>query len=83
MTKIDTAKLKNLKSIVSWGILCHDEAAKIAHHDVSDRGVQDRRDDLHRFASLYFNPRNAMLFRLHKGEHRELVVLRVRRHKVR
>ncbi|WP_091114997.1 DUF4433 domain-containing protein [Nocardioides psychrotolerans] len=69
--------IKNLKSIVSRGILCHDEAAKIDHDDVSDLGVQEHREDLHRFASLYFNPRNAMLIRLHKWEHRELVVLRV------
>lgn len=69
--------IKNLESIVSRGILCHDEAAKIDHDDVSDRGVQEHRNDLHGFASLYFNPRNAMLFRLHKWEHLELVVLRV------
>lgn len=69
--------IKNLKSIVSRGILCHDTAAKIAHDDVSDLGVQEHRNDLHGFASLYFNPRNAMLLRLHRHEHRELVVLRV------
>lgn len=69
--------IKNLKSIASLGILSHDMAAEIAHDDVSDRGVQEHRHDLHGFASLYFNPRNAMLLRLHRYEHRNVVVLRI------
>lgn len=59
----------NLSRIASRGILCHDLAADTRHDDVSDRGVQERRDvrwvgdmPLHRFANLYFNPRNAMLY---------------------
>lgn len=72
----------NLARIASRGILCHDLAADIRHEDLSDRDVQDRRDGrsvdgkpLHAFANLYFNPRNAMLYRLHKFERREVVVL--------
>lgn len=74
----------NLASIASKGILCHDLAADIRHDDLSDRGVQDRRGGrsvdgtpLHRFANLYFNPRNAMLYRLHKFGDRNVVVLQV------
>lgn len=74
----------NLARIASRGILCHDLAADISHDDLSDRGVQDRREGrivdgtpLHRFANLYFNPRNAMLYRLHKYEGRDVVVLQV------
>jgi len=59
----------NLASIAERGILCHDSAARLAHDDVSDRGVQDLRESrtvaggkrLHELASLYFNPRNAMV----------------------
>lgn len=74
----------NLARIASRGILCHDLAAGVRHDDVSDRGVQDRRDGrivdgapLHRFANLYLNPRNAMLYRLYKFEGRDVVVLEV------
>jgi hypothetical protein len=67
----------NLESIARRGILCHDLAASVDHEDLSDRGIQDRRDGFHQLASLYFNPLNAMLYRLHKWEHREVVVLRV------
>lgn len=56
--------LRNIESIAAHGILCHDRAVSIAHDDISDPGVQGRRDDLHQFASLYFNPRNAMVSRL-------------------
>lgn len=74
----------NLARIASRGILCHDRAADLPHEDLSDRGVQDRRDGrwidgqpLHSFANLYFNPRNAMLYRLHRHEHRDVVVIQV------
>lgn len=60
--------LDNLASIASRGILCHDLAQGVRHVDLSNRGVQDRRDGkvvngrrLHEYANLYFNPRNAML----------------------
>lgn len=69
--------VRNLESIATRGILCHDLAASVDHQDLSDRGVQDRRDEFHGLASLYFNPRNAMLYRLHQGEHHDVVVLRV------
>jgi hypothetical protein len=64
--------VENLASIASRGILSHDLARDIRHHDLSNRSVQDRRDGrscdgrpLHWFANLYFNPRNAMLAAVH------------------
>lgn len=63
--------LENLRSIAARGILCHELAARVAHEDVADHGVQERRDGLHQYASLYLNPRNAMLSRLHTFERHE------------
>jgi len=78
------APIANIARIASRGILCHDLVADIPHEDLSDVGVQDRRDGrwidgkpLHSFANLYINPRNAMLFRLHKRERRDVVVIQV------
>lgn len=75
--------LDNLASIMSSGILCHDAVNQLSHVDMADAGVQDRRASksvqgvpLHSYASLYFNPRNAMLFRL-LNEFPAVVVLRV------
>lgn len=76
--------IENLASILRHGLLSHERAARIAHVDLSDAGVQARRAydlpngrPLHSFANLYFNPRNAMLFRLRR-EARSIVVLRIR-----
>lgn len=74
----------NVASIAQGGILCHEAAARVLHDDFSNRSVQDRRarkvvaggHTLHQLASLYFNPRNAMLYQLCMEGH-ELVVLRV------
>jgi len=74
----------NVASIAQHGILCHERAERLLHDDFSNRSVQDRRArkvvaggrTLHQLASLYFNPRNAMLYQLCMEGH-ELVVLRV------
>lgn len=53
--------------LLKHGILSRQRADErgIHVHDISDAGVQRRRQrkGLHRFANLYFNPRNAMLYR--------------------
>ena len=75
----------NLRSISQHGILSHERVASIPHVDMSDHSVQGRRENrvvaggngIHSFASLYFNPSNAMLYRLWKKEGRDLVVLAV------
>lgn len=78
------ASVANLASIASRGILCHDFAATVRHEDLSDQNVQGRRDNrtingiaLHKYANLFFNPRNAMLYRLHKFERHDVVVLEI------
>lgn len=74
----------NVASIAVRGILCHEQATRVPHDDLSNRSVQDRRSHkvvagglgLHELASLYFNPKNAMLYQLcSKG--RDVIVLRV------
>ena len=66
------AAVENLVSILERGILCHNDAARIRHVDLSDPEVQRRRQarplpngmPLHAYANLYVNPRNAMMYRL-------------------
>ena len=66
---------ENLMSILSEGILSHNEAYKrsLIKTDVSLQDVQFRRNkiydpiynrQLHEYASLYFYPRNPMLYYL-------------------
>lgn len=74
----------NIASVVAHGILSYERAAKLAHHSVALKPVQDRRDQkhvpgglkLHQYANLYFHARNPML---HKRlpEVDSLCVLRV------
>ncbi len=74
----------NIPSVLLRGILCHDEASKHEHEDISMQDVQDRRKNravpgglpLHGYVNLYFHARNPMLYkRLEK--HEELCVLGV------
>lgn len=65
--------IENIESILEHGILSHEKAAEIApkHEDISDSEVQNRRDNkrlpngrsIHQCANVYFNARNAMLYR--------------------
>lgn len=86
-----TAHLKNLKSILSLGILSHNSAHSrgLVDEDISNRQVNDRRNrmvqavggNIHDFSPLYFNPRNPMLYYLCKQKRKEdLVLLRVNPH---
>src|SRR5438105_554512 len=62
----------NVPSILQRGILSHRRADKLPHHSVADAEVQARRaavrmpggTPLHRYACLYLDARNAMLYRL-------------------
>lgn len=62
----------NVPSILEHGILCHSRAARLRHRSVADEAVQARRAatrvpgglPLHRYACLYLDARNAMLYRL-------------------
>src|ERR1017187_6663622 len=76
--------LKNLGSILEFGILSHDGAKKIKHESVAMAEIQDIRakvvlpnhKKLHAYANLYINARNTMMFK-RKDFHRELCVIRV------
>jgi hypothetical protein len=76
--------IANLRSVMAHGILSHERAAKLEHHSVALRPVQDRRDKkrvpgglkLHQYANLYFHARNPMLFK-RQAEAPDLCVLRV------
>ena len=64
------ASIQNLESISKKGILSHNEVRDLGinHFDISDHGVQRRRNiehtgmDLQNMVPLYINPKNAMLF---------------------
>ena len=83
--------IENLASIAELGILCHNEAARLPHADISMREVQDIRRTkrvpdarvptsewkvLHDYANLYVCPRNPMLYKRLDQKH-ELAVLRI------
>jgi len=83
------APIANLASIVSLGILSHNQAAGIPHDDVSSELIQDRRRGrevpdarrpgprkLHDYANVYICGRNPMLYVL-RARHDEFVLLRV------
>ena len=60
------------------GILSYRQAAKQCpkHASVADVVVQGRRDEVHRYANLYFHARNPMMYRLKDRAH-QLCVLAV------
>ncbi len=77
----------NIQNIISQGILSHNEAYKgnLITQDISMESVQKRRDfaripntriKIHDCASLYFNSRNPMLYKL-KERQKELVLIQV------
>jgi hypothetical protein len=76
--------LKNLGSILEFGILSHDGAKRIKHHSVAMAEIQGIRAKvilpnkrkLHSYANLYINARNTMMYK-RKENHRELCVIRV------
>lgn len=79
--------LVNIPSVWRYGILSHDEAAKLPHDSVALSAIQERRDvkrvpgglKLHQYANLYFCARNPMLY-LRKGEAPSLCILRIDKH---
>jgi len=78
--------IANIPSVMTHGILCHEEAEKLKHHSVAMQEIQDKRDNvqvpgglkLHQYANLYFDARNPMMYkRQHKAA--QICVLRVSR----
>lgn len=77
--------ISNVPSILSRGLLCHRQAAKVAHVSIANGDVQSRRKDksipgtgkrLHDYANLYFDAHNPMLCK-RKSENDTICVLRI------
>ena len=74
----------NVASVLEHGLLSYDRASKLAHRSIAMPEIQDRRDQvqvpgglqLHRYANLYLNARNPMLFK-RRNEAQSLCILRV------
>ncbi|MEX3954713.1 DUF4433 domain-containing protein [Trinickia sp. EG282A] len=74
----------NLPSVLQYGIVSYEQAARLAHKSVAMQPVQDRRDQkhvprglkLHQYANLYFHARNPMMSK-RRDEAGNLCVLRV------
>jgi hypothetical protein len=75
--------IANLRSIMTHGLMSHNQAAKIPHESVAEESVQANREKrvpgglwLHDYVNIYFDARNAMMYcRLHLRE--TLAVVRV------
>lgn len=76
--------IENLSSVLTHGILSHENASKIKHASVAMQEIQDKRDiktvpnglKLHQYANLYFFARNPMLYK-RLGEASKLTVIRI------
>lgn len=77
--------VKNLASVLKDGIICHNQVGNRTVADISDPTIQERRVNveipgtgkrLHDYANLYFNPRNAMMYK-RKEMHQDLCVVGV------
>src|SRR6266568_471123 len=76
--------LENIPSVLQFGILSNERAAKLQHRSVAMEDVQEKREQkhvpgglkLHQYANLYFHARNPMLYK-RKDAATTLCVLRV------
>lgn len=79
--------IENLDSILQHGLLSHNriKQLKLEHKSIANGAIQERRKNkpvpggrhkLHDFVNLYFNPRNAMMFK-RKDIHVDMCVLGV------
>ena len=74
----------NVSSVLEHGLPSYDRASKLEHRSIAMPEIQDRRDQvqvpgglrLHRYASLYLNARNPMLYK-RRNEAQSLCILRV------
>jgi hypothetical protein len=75
--------LENIPSVLKFGILSNERAAKLQHRSVAMEDVQEKRElkhvpgglELHQYANLYFHARNPMLYK--RKDEASLCVLRV------
>ena len=78
------APIRNIPSILQHGILCHNEAQKLSHIDISMNEIQERRANkkvpnglnLHDYANLYFDAHNPMLSK-RRGQNSDICILRM------
>ena len=76
--------IANVTSVLEHGLLSYELASKLEHRSIAMPEIQDRRDQvqvpgglrLHRYANLYLNARNPMLFK-RRHEAQSLCILRV------
>lgn len=76
--------IDNIPSIMRYGLLSNDGAKRIAHTSIAMQEVQDRRDvknvpnglPLHKYANLYFDPRNPMLS-ARRNQNANLCILKI------
>ena len=83
------APTANLASIMRHGVLSHAEVEKRGLkpetvYNAAIVGTRKKRtapdgETLWNFANFYFNPRNAMMYRVHRVEERDVIVLFMRR----
>ena len=78
--------IRNIPSVMQYGILSHERASELHHEDILLSDVQDKRDSksvpgglkLHQYANLYFCARNPMMYK-RNSERDNLCVLRISR----
>ena len=78
--------IDNISSIMQRGLLSNVGASEIKHTSIAMQEVQDRRDaviipngmPLHKYANVYFDPKNPMLYK-RKGENENICILKIDR----
>lgn len=75
--------IDNIPSIMQRGLLSNVGASTIEHTSIAMQEIQDRRDaviipngmPLHKYANVYFDPKNPMLYK-RKGENENICILK-------
>lgn len=78
--------IDNIPSIMRWGLLSNEKAARIKHTSIAMKEIQERRDTvlipngmaLHKYANVYFDPKNPMLYK-RKDENEKICILKFER----
>ncbi len=75
--------IDNIPSIMQYGLLSNERASRIRHKSIAMHEVQARRDtvfipngmSLHRYANVYFDPKNPMLYK-RKEDNEKICILK-------
>jgi hypothetical protein len=65
--------IDNVTGILRHGLLTHNNPYQ--ENDISDLKINATRQHIHDYAPLFFNPRNAMLYRVQKEHGNKIVIL--------